>query len=141
MYDRWCLLSTPIFRHNAQLEDLARPATVSSKLLLSPDDLIQAFNYEIQLLGGCPSDPLGESLNGKGPNLADLDPGFLGEFGAIEFQIERKAGLLWLACQGNGYDGAGALVENIVTKNQDGAQACLLMTFCRFKICPDNIAS
>ena len=84
-------------------------------LKLDSDNFIEALDDMRKIFGGRAAKPRAYSFNGKGANLADFDPGRLGQLWRLEFMRERKPGTLRLAGQRYCYDGTRTIIEYVVT--------------------------
>ena len=88
-------------------------------LKLDSDDFVEALDDMRKLLGRRAAKPSAYALHGKGANLTDLDPGPLWQLWRLEFIRERKTGTLRLAGQRDRYDCTGAIIEYVVTKDEN----------------------
>src|SRR5262245_8756175 len=87
------------------------------------------------------SDPPTDTVHRERPNLADFDPGSLGQPGRLTFESQREAGTRFLACHRQRDDSPGSLVENVVAENKYRALAGLLASPDRIEVSPTNLAS
>jgi len=84
------------------------------QLKLDSDDLIESLDDKRKLLRRRATELRANALNGKSPNLADLDPRAFLELWRFQFVSKRKSRALRLAGQRNRNDGTGTLVEHVV---------------------------
>jgi hypothetical protein len=87
------------------------------------------------------SDPTTETVHGERSNLADLHPRSFRQSGRFTLKSQGKASTGLLTCHGNGDNGSGAFVEDIVTENKDQPLACLLTPADGIEVGPTDLTS
>src|SRR5258706_5476219 len=92
-------------------------------LALPAHDFVYAFDDSINLLRRNATEPPPEPCDGKRSNLTHLRPRTFGEFRASNLERKRKARPGLLARHGNRDDGPGPVIENVVTQNDNRANA------------------
>ena len=83
----------------------------------SADDFVEPFNDECEFFLRGDSEPAPDSLHRQSADLADFDPGSLGQARCASLQGEGETGFGLLARQSNGNYRSGPLIEHIVAQN------------------------
>ena len=86
-------------------------------------------------------DPGTDSIDGQGTNLADLDPRSFDQARCFAFQSQRKSSTRFLAHERKRNDGAGSVVEDVVTQDQHRPSSRLFVAAGRVELGPAHFAS